>query len=261
MENQNGSKPHREIEKPREISLFRNNNILDFVFKKAEKISCAVYLVTDHYSEKEPLKWSLRDKILSLLEEIITFRVVFSDNLTLKDSLSIKILEIISLLDLSFSAGLISDMNYRIIKQESLKLANFVGSKTSLKSSPQPSFEGGFFNVELKDSLEERVNEYNLERNSIKDIPKGQEIKRHLSFRNNEKDISVLRSKIQNKTGERKRKILAVIKEKREVSVKDITNFITDCSEKTIQRDLVSLVKENILKKTGERRWSRYMLA
>lgn len=260
MENQNGSKNHIEVEKPKEISLFRNNNVLDFVFKKAEKISCAVYLITDYFSDKEPLKWNLRDKILFLREEIITFRVVFSDNLTLKESLSIKILEIISLLDLSFSAGLISDMNYRIIKQESLKLANFVGSKTSLKSSPQPSFEGGFFNVELKDSLEERVDEYNLERNSIKDIPKGQEFKRHLSFKNSEKDIFVLRNKSQSKTEERKIKIIAIIKDKREVSVKDITNFITDCSEKTIQRDLVFLVKGNVLKKTGERRWSRYML-
>jgi hypothetical protein len=260
MENQSNSKPYRELEKPREISLFQNNNILDFVFKKAEKISCAIYLITNHFPEREPLKWSLRDKTLSILGEIIIFRGIFSDNLTSKESLSTKILEITSLLDLAFSAGLISDMNYRIIKQESLKLANFVGSKTPLKSSSRPLFEGGFFNVELKDSLEERIDEYNLERNSVKDIPKGQETKRHLSFKNSEKDISVLRNKSQVKTEERKRKIVAVIKEKKIVSVKDITNFITDCSEKTIQRDLVSLVRKKVLKKTGERRWSRYGL-
>jgi len=43
--------------------------------------------------------------------------------------------------------------------------------------------------------------------------------------------------------------------------IKDITSLIGDYSEKTVQRDLVALVKAGVLKKEGERRWSKYMLA
>lgn len=55
--------------------------------------------------------------------------------------------------------------------------------------------------------------------------------------------------------------IINTIKEKGELSIKDLTDVIQGCSEKTIQRELISLVTDGILYKTGERRWSRYSLA
>ncbi len=36
--------------------------------------------------------------------------------------------------------------------------------------------------------------------------------------------------------------------------------MIDDCGEKTIQRELVSMMKEGSIKKEGERRWSQYSL-
>jgi len=38
------------------------------------------------------------------------------------------------------------------------------------------------------------------------------------------------------------------------------TGSIVSCSEKTLQRELVSMVKDGVLKKAGEKRWSRYFL-
>jgi hypothetical protein len=35
---------------------------------------------------------------------------------------------------------------------------------------------------------------------------------------------------------------------------------LATCSEKTLQRELVSMVKNGVLKKTGEKRWSRYFV-
>jgi hypothetical protein len=55
--------------------------------------------------------------------------------------------------------------------------------------------------------------------------------------------------------------IINTIKEKGELSIKDLTDVIKGCSEKTIQRELISLVTDGVLYKTGERRWSRYSLA
>ncbi len=54
--------------------------------------------------------------------------------------------------------------------------------------------------------------------------------------------------------------ILKVIRERGVVSIKDISDSIKDCSEKTIQRELMDMIKDEMITKTGERRWSRYAL-
>lgn len=59
----------------------------------------------------------------------------------------------------------------------------------------------------------------------------------------------------------RRESILSIIRTQGVVSIKDISDAITDCSEKTIQRELMGMIKDNIIVKEGERRWSRYRIA
>ncbi len=58
----------------------------------------------------------------------------------------------------------------------------------------------------------------------------------------------------------RRDRILNIIRDKEEVTIKDIAHAITDCSEKTIQRELISLIKDSVIVRDGERRWSKYRL-
>jgi hypothetical protein len=67
-------------------------------------------------------------------------------------------------------------------------------------------------------------------------------------------------AKNENKN-DRQTAIINTISIKGELSIKDLSTVIKGCSEKTIQRELISLVDRGILNKTGERRWSRYSLA
>ncbi|MDQ5912238.1 MAG: hypothetical protein QG568_453, partial [Patescibacteria group bacterium] len=60
---------------------------------------------------------------------------------------------------------------------------------------------------------------------------------------------------------ERQTLILSTIGTRGESSIKDLTDVIKGCSEKTIQRELIALVDSGSLLKTGERRWSRYSIA
>ncbi|MEI7719619.1 MAG: DeoR family transcriptional regulator [bacterium] len=55
-------------------------------------------------------------------------------------------------------------------------------------------------------------------------------------------------------------KILEYISTNENVSIKDIASFVSDCSEKTIQRELGVLIKQGLIKRVGERRWSQYSL-
>jgi predicted HTH transcriptional regulator len=54
--------------------------------------------------------------------------------------------------------------------------------------------------------------------------------------------------------------ILGLLKKKKELTIKDISHVIKDCSEKTIQRELLTLISAGVLKKIGERRWSKYSM-
>ncbi len=85
---------------------------------------------------------------------------------------------------------------------------------------------------------------------------KGQ-YKRHYDV----KDSTPIDSSFKNQD-KRKELIIKAFKDARLtfMTIKDFSTYIKDCSEKTIQRQLLDLVKDGVLKKDGERRWSRYSL-
>jgi hypothetical protein len=56
----------------------------------------------------------------------------------------------------------------------------------------------------------------------------------------------------------RAERIKTVLEAKPQATIKDIAEIITDVSEKTIQRELNSLIEKGQVIREGERRWSRY---
>jgi predicted HTH transcriptional regulator len=94
---------------------------------------------------------------------------------------------------------------------------------------------------------------------TTKEIAKGHSPKNSLLPLNRTQTTQV---SIDNKEkNSRQDLILNTIRQRGELSIKDLTEVIKGCSEKTIQRELVSLVNSGTLLKTGERRWSRYSLS
>ncbi len=61
-------------------------------------------------------------------------------------------------------------------------------------------------------------------------------------------------------TADRRTRIRTILEAKGEATIKDISEIVTDCSEKTIQRELNAMIEDNVVKREGERRWSRYSL-
>ena len=57
---------------------------------------------------------------------------------------------------------------------------------------------------------------------------------------------------------DRRARILDVLRAQPNASIKDIADTIKDCSEKTIQRELIVLIKDGSVVREGERRWSKY---
>ncbi len=57
---------------------------------------------------------------------------------------------------------------------------------------------------------------------------------------------------------DRAERIKTVLEAKPQATIKDIAEIITDVSEKTIQRELNSLIEKGQVRREGERRWSKY---
>ncbi len=66
---------------------------------------------------------------------------------------------------------------------------------------------------------------------------------------------------VQPTGNDRRVRITTILGAKGEATIKDISEIITDVSEKTIQRELNAMIDEQLVQRQGERRWSKYSLA
>ena len=76
-----------------------------------------------------------------------------------------------------------------------------------------------------------------------------------------QKEKTVVKVAVKDKKDGRKAAIIALLKKKSHLTIKDFSEAIVGCSIKTIQRELLDLVAKGVVEKEGERRWSRYSLA
>lgn len=190
--------------------------------KKIEKIVSALYLITSFFDEKEPLKWKLRSLSMDLISKSI------------KDK-SIILREILPLFSIAKVAGLVSEMNCNILINELSKLVQAVEKPLDL------SF---IHDMTSEESLSPSTEKIEL----IKDNTLGKPVLKEFGA------VSV-------KKNSRQSIIITILKRKKEIMIKDVSPLINGCSEKTIQRELLAMVQSGILRKTGEKRWSRYSLA
>ena len=239
----------------KETSFFNDEHnspkILDFyanLIFKVGRLAAAVYLVTEHVQEEEILRKKLRVSSIGLLSEIIYGKQ--------QDKISSLVEELMALLTVAKVSGVISEPNSDILYAEYQKMKSLL-----LQRSPGDTLSKGFFafppqspepSASRRSSVQQRKlskghykgHSYERSRISKTGIPSG-------SVQDADFKGHSIRSAI----------ILDLLKKKPFVTVKDISDAVTDCSGKTLQRDLIAMVQEGVLKKEGERRWSRYLLS
>ena len=208
----------------------------DYIYKKIDKLASALYLLSSFISDKEPVKWQMREAVLKLLAQSLSL----SDRQIQGVSL---ITLILSYLNASYLGGIISQMNYNILKFEFENLVRLVEQEEKEK------IKGAVFPEQF-----------------FKAIPNGN---KNVSSANVKDGNSLLakgqlfmsdRMSVRNKDSNRPSVIMSLLKDRGELGIKDFASAIKGCSEKTIQRDLAVLVSKGIVLKHGEKRWSRYLL-
>ena len=195
--------------------------------KKLEKLASAIYLVTSFFDDKEPLKWKLR----TLSTDLVSERIKDKSNITK---------EVLTLFSIAKTTGLISETNHDILVKELSKFEYEVENSLNIMLSHDM--------VTIDRTLAEPNKVEYIKDKSIRDKVLERPILKEFGA------VSVKKNSRQNI-------IIALLKRKREIMIKDISPLISGCSEKTIQRELLAMVQTGILKKIGEKRWSRYSLA
>ncbi|MFA6463593.1 MAG: hypothetical protein WCV55_01150 [Candidatus Paceibacterota bacterium] len=248
-----------QINKTEELSLkdiFSNSPLNLYIFKKTNKLSIASYLLTEHIKDIEPLKWSIRKTAVQMVEGVMSFKGLN------KTEVSSLLLSLRSYFETAVSVKLISKNNSEILISEIDKLAQEIGSFNPSKGA-EKELGQNFFSVErpvlipAQDLLENLKKEIAVSNKNSESVDKG-----HQTFKGQTQAVKSkpFRNEEEDKR-QRRHKILSIIKHKKEVTIKDISSSIKECSEKTIQRELNSLLFEKVIKKVGERRWSKYLLS
>lgn len=236
-----------------------NKGVYEYSFKKTEKIVTALYMVTDYSGVDDAIGSRIRSVSIELMSYINKLLRPYSDPLQNRNYISniiADIEEIKSLLGIANTLGFISDMNTKILDSELSKLAGDIKENQSNDNRFSFAIDQGMFDlpkpqvapfIDTQGVIKDKRTDYNMSftnQNSIKNMSL---IKRTLE----KKELFA------NKE-DRAEKILNFIKDKKDLSIKDISIAFTDCSEKTIQRELNSLVQEGKIVKSGSKRWSRY---
>ncbi len=250
--------------------LFAGDSYGLFLFKKTEKIVTAIYLLTSVMSDKEPMKERLRTLATGMLGSALQMSErVWGEEAYQKNLLGATS-EISTLFNIAESTKMISRMNYEIITSELQKFADFLVTSSSNYSSAKIAFEPNLFDKDYnyvpEQNFQARSDESNKDNSSNQVNYKGQK-----DVKDNAQNSSVFDKKLPSKPvkGERIIKdktnrqdiIISMLKGGLKLTVKDFAKNIKNCSEKTIQRELIDMVAKGVLKKEGERRWSKYFLA
>lgn len=220
------------------FSPFLRNDFHTFVVQKTEKLASAMYLVTGFIPPDDPMKGRLRTYVLDLVE-------TSTDPKKARDSgyhegFGSRCLEIAAVLTLAQRAGFVSSMNARILSDEYAELASFV------KNHREKVFGIRTVDVGREEYPTLSAETHEPEEQPIKDNNYKRQYKRTF---NNKSHIN------------RKDKILSLLENKDRITVNDAIKSIDGCSEKTIQRELMSLVNGGVLIKEGKKRWTTYRRA
>lgn len=233
---------------------------IDFnnVYNKSYRLTAGVFVISNLIETDEQLKTKIKNLSLNLVSKAIELKDInFFDCKKIVVELEKISLELMSLLDIASVVGLISKMNGNIIKEE------FQSFISELDKFNKKFEEGNFMSVKdiLNNSPLVEIG------NNIENINNGNEkslVLNSSNFVSNQNQNNQING---NKNGnghkrkdQRRSAIFDFIKGHNETSIKDIVPNITGCSEKTVQRELIELIKEGKIKKTGERRWSKYSI-
>lgn len=257
------------------------STFVEILIGKSERIVSAIYLVTQHIKDIDPCKWSLRKVANQIINDthLLGSFSFQEDPLSRKRSLedlTSGFDALISWLNILVLSKIISQNNANIISTE-LVFCKTLLKKIECSSLRTISLPHEFFTEESnKHFLLEKTLVHGRYSSKRQDKNKLSIYKDSINVKDKASDLNKDTKNMQYENkgqGDIKGNATTNVKDLRRISIldvlksvplgatiKDISTVVKDCSEKTIQRELGDMITEGILRKEGERRWSKYFI-
>ncbi len=263
---------------------------LEIIFKRAERLRMAFLLLYSKLENKNDKLLEFANKLIFLVLDLIAGSGNYAE---IKKDIKITLLQLSELLDFFYLERQLSLSNLQILKDAIITFANLLEDFEDAFSEQDLHFSGNdFFAVNsfsttaykghIKDKEIIKDKEFSSYKGHIKDTQKEHEIKadhkgHDIDFDGDtvKKDAAPKSSASNNKSKLRRKqslemvaelqsrrlKIIELLKSEPGLTASQIREKLGDTwSQKTIQRELLSMLKEEILKKEGEKRWTKYSL-
>jgi len=213
-------------------SVFNKDIRRVYIYKKAERLASALYLVAPAFRDSV----SLRTRVESLAVALTEAASLSGARLT--EALSRELLALSSLLTMAEAGGLLSHMNGDLIIREAQALL----TEVTLYEEPRLALAEPASLAALARQA--------LGATSVSRAPHVPQAGHTSAQRGGPRD--------QGHNSSRQDSILSFIKEKGSVSIKDLAGVVRGVSEKTVQRELQALIEHGQIEKQGARRWTTY---
>jgi hypothetical protein len=218
--------------------LFKGRSDWYFCYLKAEKIAHVLsFIAEDLPLTKDSPLYELIAKAAEVPDTIVHFA---AGEVEIASVLA-DIFSLLSALRLCASSGMLGTENAALLVKEYEQVAEKIGGGHLSPFVSNEDFTVPMIELENERHLGPATN--------VPENYKGQS-KGHVA--------GALRPKVKEAEG-RFTKILDLVRSSNGISIKDISKVVKNCSEKTIQRELADMIRQKLVKKEGERRWSIYV--
>ncbi len=231
--------------------LIHDSHYVAYVFKKTEKICNAVYFITAHVSDtpqghvhqQSDIVHEVEGSALALLGHVQATLSRTRDELpVIASTLSIAILDLQAKLSILVSTGRMSRNHLSVFTEELDTL------ERAIYFHEPDRGHGERTAPRIQKAAPKRAQPATLARTVEQTVAQPP------------KPVATTEPRGQRGTSSRVSVITDILSKTPAVSIKDISRWFPDVSEKTIQREINALIESGTVRKDGEKRWSRYSL-
>jgi len=240
---------------PVRTNPFGDNRAAERAYRRAERLAAALYLLTNHIPENDRAREETRRKANELLEHVLCLRdEMRSPQSPAIRSTTITARHLISLVRMLTIAGYVSIQNAETMVAALDELSIYLtSSQRSILSESVSISREELMDVHESSQRTRTVVQAIKDTHEVSVITDTQIVK--------DAKTSAPRVSRGSSLSLRSQTILDILRTGGSLGIKDIAANLPEYGEKTIQRELVTLVSEGKVRKVGLKRWSRYSIA
>lgn len=233
--------------------LSADSEYFNNVFKRTEKIISVLFYILAHLEDKKDSKVHidiLKDRALYVHEvSLQTLRLQPQDVVEGLREFQYTLVSLESTLRIAEAAAVLPQNINQMLFEQLLTIERYLTNHYIKEEGIDLSEQARLpeYKQRKANQSADKLREVLTPRRKAVQIPAG--------------DISSDAYFVYSKLTDRAERIKTVLEAKPHATIKDISEIITDVSEKTIQRELNSLIEKGQVLREGERRWSRYSVS